>query len=78
MSVLTIREQLHQQIDNLPDDLIEQVADFTLFVMAKRKLTPHYIDWNGDEWQEFVLGQLFNEDDEISYSLDDAEEVYHS
>lgn len=72
-----VRDQLHKQIDNLPDDVVQQVADFTLFVMARRNLTPAYIDWESSEWQEFALQQFFREEDEIEYSLDDAQEVYH-
>lgn len=32
---LNTREQLHQQIDSLPDDLIDQVAKFTQVLTAK-------------------------------------------
>ena len=28
------------------------------------------------EWQDFSLTQLFAEDDEIEYSLEDAQEIY--
>jgi hypothetical protein len=77
MTTITIREQLHQQIDNLPDDVVQQIADFTLFMIAKRKLSSAYVDWNDSEWQNLVLGQFFREDDEVEYSLEDAQEVYH-
>ena len=78
MSNATIREQLCKQIDNLPDDVVEQVADFTLFLMARRQISPSYTDWKSDEWQDFALGQLFREDDDVEYSLEDAQEIYHS
>ena len=74
---MTIREQLHDQIDNLPDDIVQQIADFTLFVMTRRNLTPAYTDWQSSEWQAFVLSQFFREEDEVEYSLEDAQEVYH-
>ncbi|MCB0163073.1 MAG: hypothetical protein KDI79_02530 [Anaerolineae bacterium] len=74
---MTIREQLHDQIDNLPDDIVQQIADFTLFVMTRRNLTPAYTDWQSSEWQDFVLSQFFREEDEVEYSLEDAQEVYH-
>ena len=74
---MTIREQLHHQIDNLPDDIVQQIADFTLFVMTRRNLTPAYTDWQSSEWQDFVLSQFFREEDEVEYSLEDAQEVYH-
>jgi hypothetical protein len=77
MTTMTVREQLHQQIDDLPDDVIQQIADFTLFVMARQKLSSAYVDWNDSQWQNFVLGQFFYEEDEVEYSLEDAQEVYH-
>jgi hypothetical protein len=72
----TIREQLCKQINDLPDDVVEQVADFTLFIMARRQITPSYENWSRTRWQEFALGQLFREDDEVEYSLEDAKEIY--
>ena len=77
MTRMTIREKLRKQIDNLPDDVVEQIADFTLFVMARRKITPTYDDWDDSQRQDFTLEQFFREDDEVGYSLDDAEEIYH-
>ena len=77
MTTVTIREQLYKQIDNLPDDVVEQIADFTLFVMARRQTTPSYVDWDSSQWQDFALAQLFREDDEVEYSLEDAQEIYN-
>ena len=77
MTTMTIREQLYKQIDNLPDDVVEQIADFTLFVMARRQITPGYADWDSNQWQDFALGQLYRDDDEVEYSLEDAQEIYH-
>ena len=54
----------------------EQIADFALFIMAKRQITPEYEDWDGSQWQDFALGQLFREEDEVEYSLQDAAEIY--
>ncbi|MBX3053586.1 MAG: hypothetical protein KF753_19065 [Caldilineaceae bacterium] len=76
MTTTTIREQLTRQIDSLPDDLVEQIADFALFMMAKRQITPTYEDWGSNQWQSFALDQLFREEDEVVYSLADAKEVY--
>jgi len=76
MATVTIREQLYRQIDSLPDDVVEQIADFALFVMARRQMTPSYVEWGSNQWQDFALGQLFREDDEIEYSLEDAQEIY--
>jgi hypothetical protein len=77
MTSMTIREQMHQQIDDLPDDVVQQIADFTLFVMTRRKLASDYVDWNDSQWQDFALGQFFRDEAEVEYSLEDAQEVYH-
>ena len=77
MTTVTIREQLHRQIDNFPDDVVEQIADFTLFVMARRQIASSYADWDSSQWQEFSLGQLFRENHEIEYTLRDAQEIYN-
>ncbi|RME78145.1 MAG: hypothetical protein D6784_02830 [Chloroflexi bacterium] len=76
MTAQSIREQLHQQIDKLPDDIVQQIADFTFFVMARRGISLPYADWDSNQWQDFVLEQFFREED-VEYSLDDAEEIYH-
>ncbi|MFH1908363.1 MAG: hypothetical protein ABIL11_13445 [Chloroflexota bacterium] len=82
MSAALIRDRLHKQIDRLPDELIEQVANFALFLMAKQKVAPLYEDWSDHQWQTFALQQFFREEagaehDEVVYSLKDAREVYH-
>ncbi|PZU97047.1 MAG: hypothetical protein DCE90_07880 [Pseudanabaena sp.] len=76
MSVNT-RTQLHQQIDSLPDHIIEQIAKFTQILTSKQEIS-EYIDWESGQWQEFALAQFFSEDDEIDYFLEDAKEVYRS
>jgi hypothetical protein len=70
------RDQLHKQIDILPDDLVEQIADFALFLLAKRKAAPSYEDWDEQQWQNFSLEQFFREDDDVTYTIADAKEVY--
>ena len=70
------RDQLHKQIDLLPDNLVEQVADFALFLLAKRKAAPEYEDWSEQQWQNFSLEQFFREDDDVTYTIADAKEVY--
>ena len=70
------REQLYKQINSLPDDIVQQIADFTFFVMARREIAPLYAEWKGRQWQEFSLEQLFHEDDEVEYTLKDAQEIY--
>jgi hypothetical protein len=66
-SSATIREQLRQQIEYLPDDVVEQVADFTMFLMARRQIPLRYADWKSDEWQGFALGQLFREAEDVIF-----------
>lgn len=71
------RDQLRKQIDTLPDDLVEQIADFALFLLAKRKAEPLYEDWNEQQWRDFSLEQFFREEgDEVTYTIADAREVY--
>lgn len=77
MTILNLREQLHKQIDRLPDDVVEQIADFTSFLIARRKFSQGYSDWNKADWQAFTLEQFFRDDDEVEYSLEDAQEIYH-
>ncbi len=80
MKSVSIRERLHKQIDRLPDELIKQVADFTLFLLAKQKSASPYEEWDEHQWREFALQQFFYEDaeqDEVEYTLKDAREVYH-
>lgn len=71
MGSVTIREQLHKQIDVLPDEVVEQIADFTAFLITKKG-----IEIERSQWQNFALAQFFREDDEVWYSLDDAQEVF--
>lgn len=77
MSTMPFREQLQKQIDTLPDDIVQQIADFTFFVMARRDIAPLYADWTNSQWQDFSLEQFFREDDEVEYSLVDAQEIFH-
>lgn len=73
----TTREQLHQQIDSLPDHIIEQIANFTLSITTQEKIAAsEYTDWQSTQWQDLSLTQLFREDDEIEYFLEDAKEIY--
>jgi hypothetical protein len=73
----TTREQLHQQIDSLPDHIVEQIASLILSITTQQKIpVSEYRDWQSTQWQDFALMQLFGEDDEIEYSLDDAQEIY--
>lgn len=77
MATLDMRQQLYQQIAHLPDDVVAQIADFTLFVMTRRQIKPVYAEWEHTQWETFALQHLFRETDEVSYSLEDAQEIYH-
>ena len=73
----TTREQLHQQIDSLPDHVVEQIASLILSITTQQKIgVSEYTDQQSTQWQDFSLTQLFGEDDEIEYSLEDAQEIY--
>ncbi|MDJ0903258.1 MAG: hypothetical protein QNJ55_31110 [Xenococcus sp. MO_188.B8] len=72
----TLREQLHQQIDQLPDHIVEQIANFTQLISTQQKKMSDYSEWQNQDWQEFSLEQFFREEDEIEYSLEDAQEIY--
>jgi hypothetical protein len=76
MTTADLREQLHKQIDRLPDEIVEQIADFTLFVLARHRTASSYADWDDEQWQTITLGQFFREDDEVEYTLKDARTVY--
>lgn len=76
MSAMQVREQLHKRIDMLPDDLVEQVADFTLFVIARKQAPLSYEEWTLRQWQDFALEQFFREEDDVEYTIADAKEVY--
>lgn len=72
-----IREQLHQQIDTLPEEVVQVIADFALFLMARRQIVPTITDWESNQWQAFTLDQFFRDDDPVEYGLEDAKEIYH-
>jgi hypothetical protein len=72
MTTTAIREQLHRQLDILPDDILREVADFAAFVLARRQGAVSYTDWSEAEWQKFALGQFLRESDDVEYTLADA------
>lgn len=76
MNTALIREQLREQIDNLPDDIVRQVADFALFIMERYHIEPLFNEWSDQEWRDFSLAQFFRDEDEVTCSLKDAQEVY--
>lgn len=77
MTTTEVREQLHRQIDRLPDEVVQQIADFALFVTVRRQMPSAYADWDQNQWQVFAWEQFFREADNVEYSLEDAQEIYH-
>jgi len=75
MSV-TSREQLHQQIDQLPDRIVEQIANFISSIITQQNNIPEYSNWKHKDGQKVSLQEFFCEDDEIEYSLEDSQEIY--
>lgn len=69
-----IREHLHQQIDHLPDEIVQRLADLVSLMTTEDSL---YADWDEQTWQEFVLTHFFRDEDEVEYTLADAKEIYH-
>lgn len=76
MDTAKIRKELHQHIDVLPDEIIEQIADFTLFILARKQKSLSYTEWEASQWQELTLEQFFRDDDDVEYTLADAQEIY--
>jgi hypothetical protein len=74
----TIRQELHQQIDRLPDDIVEKIANFTRLISPEPNNISEHTNWQDEDWQKFSLEQFFKEEDEIEYSLADAQEIYGS
>ncbi|MCF3572639.1 hypothetical protein L2E69_19640 [Planktothrix agardhii 1806] len=72
----TIREELHQQIDRLHDHIVEKIANFTRLIATEPNNILEYTNWQDEDWQKFSLEQFFKEEDEIEYSLADAQEIY--
>jgi hypothetical protein len=73
---LTSRDQLHQQIDQLPDRIVEPIVNFTSSMITQQNNIPEYSNWEDKDWQEFSLQIFLREEDEIEYSLEDAQEIY--
>ena len=37
MTTFSLRNQLQQQIESLPEDLVIEIADFTAFIVTRRR-----------------------------------------
>jgi hypothetical protein len=76
MTANTLKEQLQQQLELLPDDILVEIADFTAFILTRRNLPVLYQDWSERQWQAFTLQHFLREPDDVEYTLEDDEEVY--
>ena len=77
MSMINTRQQLHQHIDCLSDDAVNQLAKITLLIISQNQASPQDDDLWRTRWQHLALEQFFREDDDVEYSLADAHKVYH-
>jgi len=68
------REQLHRQIDQLPDRTLEQIARFIQSVETEHPDFPEYANWKG-KLRSFSIQQFSRDQDEVEYSIEDAQEV---
>ena len=59
----TTREQLHKQIDQLPDRVVEQIANFIQLVATEQDNVLEYANWKSKDWQAFSLQQFFRDED---------------
>ena len=76
---MTLREKMQIQLNLLPESLLQEVVDFTAFIMARHNIESPYSDWQDGEWSQFALDHLLREsDDDVEYTIADAEEVYKS
>lgn len=78
MTGKTLRQQLQQQIEFLPDDLVREIADFITVVLARYTSAGTLYDGEEIGWQYFAVQSFFREPDEVTYILADAIEVYRS
>ena len=78
MTAHSLRKQIQQQIEELPEDLLREVADFMAFIVARHRYEDEIADWDEETWQQMALEQFFRESSDVEYTLDDAVEVYDS
>lgn len=73
MNTIDLRERLYQQLEELPDDIVDEIADFTAFVAARRRMPATYLEWTDHQWGRMMLGQFLRDtDDDIEYTIDDS------
>jgi hypothetical protein len=66
---MTVKERLLREIDQLPEDALEEVFDFVAFL--RKKLS----EAEALSWSDFALGtgafDFWNDPEEVEYSLSD-------
>ena len=68
----TTREQLHRQIDQLPDRVVEQIANSIQLVVVEQNTFPKYTNQKRKDWQDSLLKQFFRDEDQVEYTLEEA------
>ena len=77
MSTASIREQLSRKLNELPDDIVAEIADFTAFILARHRLPMPYLEWTEGQWRAMALSQFLRDaDGDVEYTINDAEEGY--
>ena len=61
---MTLREKMQIQLNLLPESLLQEVVDFTAFIMARHNIESPYSDWQDGEWSQFALDHLLRESDD--------------
>ncbi len=74
MTISRLRKQVQQQIESLPEDVLQEVADFMTFLLDRRRHEGEMTSWDEDAWQQMALEQLFREEEDVEYTIEDAVE----
>lgn len=77
MNTTPVREQLNQQLNELPDDIVAEIADFTAFVLQRRQSRRHILSGaKGSGSRYRSVSSCAATGDDVEYTVEDAEEVY--
>ncbi|MBU0511541.1 MAG: hypothetical protein KJ638_07555 [Chloroflexi bacterium] len=47
-------------------------------ISTKCAVAPVYADWGDRQWQDFALSRFLREEDDVGYSLEDAQEIFRA
>ncbi len=74
---INLREKLHQKIDQISEEQLEMVDKQQTIKDSIDKLVDILYDNSSDEdWQNLAIQSLWEEEEEVEYTLADAKEVY--